>query len=424
VGTYNKQPVQEFELLKQEPSSAPGGSLPSYPGSDGESVEVDSPRLEGWSRELQVLKRICCTWLNTLMVFVPLGLAAPRLGWNGFYVFFLNFFAIIPLANLIHASIEAVANNAGHKVGGLLDAFMGKVVEQIMCVQCLRKGYYRVLQGNLMGSLHWNLLLVLGMAIFAAGVIRRDQAFSNKGAAAQMSCQVVASISIALPTMYRSIVGTSDEMVLYISRISAFIIMLIYFVFLWFHLVTHAELFDDDLQQQSVQVSSTKLPVPPVKLSWPSSILLMCGSISVVWMCSEHLVNNIQVVSENFGVPKAFIGCTLLPLIGNTAEHIEAVTWAVRGSMDMAISIAVGSATQIALFVVPGAVLWGWWMDEPMNLNFRNFDATVMMLSTFLVSQVLQHGNTVWLHGAMLMTTYMLIAIISWFLPEEALTAH
>ena len=35
--------------------------------------------------------------------------------------------------------------------------------------------------------------------------------------------------------------------------------------------------------------------------------------------------------------------------------------------------------------------------------------------------KVLQHGNTQWLHGAMLMTTYLLIAIISWFIPEEAI---
>jgi len=62
--------------------------------------------------------------------------------------------------------------------------------------------------------------------------------------------------------------------------------------------------------------------------------------------------------------------------------------------------------------------MFGWIYDQPMNLAFRNFDTACQMLSVFLVSQVLQHGNTNWLHGAMLMTTYLLIATITWFIPE------
>lgn len=90
--------------------------------------------------------------------------------------------------------------------------------------------------------------------------------------------------------------------------------------------------------------------------------------------------------------------------------------------LDLAIGVSVGSSTQIALFVVPVAVLSGWYFDTPMSLNFRLFDMACQMLSAswieprrarerltevFLVSQVTQHGNTNWLHGAMLVTTYV-----------------
>lgn len=135
--------------------------------------------------------------------------------------------------------------------------------------------------------------------------------------------------------------------------------------------------------------------------------------------CSENLVDSIEGVSTKFGLPKAFIGVILLPIVGNAAEHATAVTSAYRGKLDLAIGVSVGSSTQIALFVVPVAVLSGWYFGTPMSLNFRLFDMACQMLSVFLVSQVTQHGNTNWLHGAMLVTTYVLIAIMTWFIPER-----
>merc|ERR1719464_1761438 len=158
---------------------------------------------------------------------------------------------------------------------------------------------------------------------------------------------------------------------------------------------------------------------PEPELSVWSSVVLLFFVTLVVAACSECLVDSIEDVSENFGLPKAFIGVILLPIVGNAAEHATAVTCAMKGMMDLALGVAVGSSTQIALFVVPCAVLWGWAFDEDMTLSFRSFDTACQMLSVFLVSQVLQHGNTNWLHGLMLMVTYFLIAVITWFIPEE-----
>eukprot|EP00932_Pfiesteria_piscicida_P003031 SRR837773.12947.p1 GENE.SRR837773.12947~~SRR837773.12947.p1 ORF type:complete len:182 (-),score=24.78 SRR837773.12947:38-583(-) len=178
--------------------------------------------------------------------------------------------------------------------------------------------------------------------------------------------------------------------------------------FLYFQLKTHADLFADEGGEED--------PVDELSLPW--STLLLASCTLVVAACSEALVDSIEDVSENYGLPKAFIGVILLPIVGNAAEHATAVTCAYKGMMDLALGVAVGSSTQIALFVVPCAVMFGWIFDQPMNLAFRNFDTACQMLSVFLVSQVLMHGNTNWLHGAMLMTTYILIAVITWFIPE------
>merc|ERR1712146_717961 len=131
------------------------------------------------------------------------------------------------------------------------------------------------------------------------------------------------------------------------------------------------------------------------------STVLLLACTYVVYIASECLVDSIEDVSNNYNISKAFIGVILLPIAGNAAEHSTAVTAAYKGMMDLALGVAVGSSTQIALFVVPCAVMFGWVFDNPMTLDFRNFDTTCQMLSVFLVSQVLQHGNTNWLHGAM-----------------------
>eukprot|EP00929_Paragymnodinium_shiwhaense_P031950 TRINITY_DN17796_c0_g1_i1.p1 TRINITY_DN17796_c0_g1~~TRINITY_DN17796_c0_g1_i1.p1 ORF type:complete len:486 (+),score=136.38 TRINITY_DN17796_c0_g1_i1:159-1616(+) len=389
-------------------------------------------------KDLRCCLAILRSPLMIMLVFVPTGLCAKSMGLSVAWIFSLNFLAIMPLASLLGASTEALAEHTGQLIGGLLNATFGNAVEMIMCVQAVRAGLVRVVQGNLLGSILSNLLLVLGMSLFSSGVIRKDQTFNAAGASANMSCQILASISIVMPTMYKNVTGANPHNTLMISRICSLFTMIVYFMFLFFQLGTHADLFEDsaeaetkaeDAEEAEAGTSSQPIKKEPTQHQEPeeeeevmtpfSATILLAASTIVVAMCSEYLVDSIEDVSDSCGVPKAFIGVILLPIVGNAAEHATAVTSAMKGLMDLALGVAVGSSTQIALFVVPCSVIFGWVYDKPMSLDFRNFDATCMMLSVFLTSQVLQHGHSNWLHGAMLMCTYSLIAIISWFIPED-----
>merc|ERR1719199_1506424 len=183
-------------------------------------------------------------------------------------------------------------------------------------------------------------------------------------------------------------------------------LMTVYGMFLFFMLKTHADLFADEGEEEH----------DDDELSPSLSVLLLLAATLVVFFCSECLVDSIDEVSKDYGLSKDFIGVILLPIVGNAAEHATAVTCAYKGMMDLALGVAVGSSTQIALFVVPCAVIAGYFFDQPMNLNFTVFDTTCQMLTVFLVSQVLQHGSTNWLHGAMLMTVYTFIAVMTLYM--------
>merc|ERR1740130_356024 len=161
-----------------------------------------------------------------------------------------------------------------------------------------------------------------------------------------------------------------------ISRICSVFLMAVYAMFLFFMLKTHADLFADDDEHEEEEDG----------LSPFFSCVLLFLTTYVVFLCSECLVDSIEDVSIDYGLSKAFIGVIMLPIVGNAAEHSTAVTCAYKGMMDLALGVAVGSSTQIALFVVPCAVMFGWVYDQPMDLNFSIFEMVCMMLAVFLVS--------------------------------------
>jgi len=253
------------------------------------------------------------------------------------------------------------------------------------------------------------LLLVLGMSIFASGMARKSQKFNRHGAASNMTCQLVASISVCLPTCFAAVTNHESGSVVMISRMCSIFLMGVYGMFLFFLLKTHTELFADEGEEEEEEDAILS----------PAASTCMLGLVTViVFLCSECLVESIEGVSEAYGLSKAFIGVILLPIVGNAAEHATAVTCGYKGMMDLALGVAVGSSTQIALFVVPCAVMCGWYYDEPMDLDFSVFDTTCQILTVFLVAQVLTHGETNWLHGSMLMVVYVFIATQTLFILE------
>lgn len=379
-----------------------------------EESSARSPHSERRSlgQDCQGLRLIFCHQLNVLLVCVPLGIASSWLEWSSAWRFGLNFAAIVPLAGILGAATENLALHTGQILGGLLNATFGNAVEMIVTVQAITANELNVVQGSLLGSILSNLLLVLGMSFFAAGLYSEEQVFNAMGASASSSCLLLGAIGLALPTIYNHWPGPSAEDVLMISRASSLVVMCIYLLFLIFQLKTHAHLFDGDEAEDDDEEEDEP------ELSACSALVLLLLVTCTIALNSEYLVQSIEGMTSTYGVPKAFIGVILLPIVGNAAEHTTAVTVAMKGKMDLSISVAVGSSTQVAVFVVPFAVLVGWLVDKPLTLDFRIFDATVLLMSVFLVSSVLHDGCSNWLEGAMLVATYILIAMICWYIPE------
>ena len=155
-------------------------------------------------------------------------------------------------------------------------------------------------------------------------------------------------------------------------------------------------------------------------ISRTSAVVLLLVSTALVAVCAEFLVSSINYLVDNTSVSEEFIGLIVLPIVGNAAEHVTAVTVASKNKMDLAIGVAVGSSIQIALFVTPVIVLLGWALAKDMSLYFSLFETVSLFVSAFIVNFLVLDGRSNYLEGALLIAAYTIIAVAAFFYPDSS----
>lgn len=96
----------------------------------------------------------------------------------------------------------------------------------------------------------------------------------------------------------------------------------------------------------------------------------------------------------------------------SAAEHVSAVTFAMKNKMNLSINIAISSSLQIGLFVTPVLVIAGWIFGQPMTLFFENFETVILFASVLIVNYLIQDGVSNWLEGTLLLVCYPLLFYI------------
>lgn len=175
------------------------------------------------------------------------------------------------------------------------------------------------------------------------------------------------------------------------------------------------------LPSKSVQVAGDNGEVDEKKhLSQTAAVVLLLISTGLVAACAEFLVDSIDYIVSETGVSQTFIGLIILPIVGNAAEHVTAVTVASKNKMDLAINVSIGSSLQIALFVTPLVVLLGWCLDREMTLYFSLFETVSLFVSAFIVNFLVLDGRSNYLEGSLLIAAYIIIAVMAFFYPSCA----
>lgn len=251
--------------------------------------------------------------VSIFLLLIPFAFMARYMAWGDTWVFWLNFFVMIPLASILGDFTEEVAAHTNQVIGGLVNATFGNAVEVVVAIQALLANQIRVVQASMIGSIFSNLLLVLGCCFFFGGIKHPEQSFNGTAATANMTLLLLSSMAFVLPTPFAEYYEISDEHVLMISRTAAIFLMTMYAQLLLFQLKTHSFLFDEEGDE-----------APEMPLSVATLGLLLTTLLITVF--SDMLVESIDGFTESSGISPTFVGLIILPIVGNAVEHITAVT--------------------------------------------------------------------------------------------------
>jgi len=442
-----EEPGNSFEAGKPLLEARHGDSTLHSTSSLATSVKL----IEGPSN-LEGLYTILAHPMCSLLVCVPLGITSSVMEWGDGWSFWLNFLALIPLAKILgDATEELAAYIQNDTISGLLNASFGNAVEMIVAVQALRANLMQVVKLSLLGSVLSNILLVLGCAFFLGGLspsgtnrgkfhsqlmesregqrrygIEKEQKFATKSALLSMAMLLFSCMSFALPTIFSTCIKAEERIVLAVSRKGAWLVLSAYAAFLIFQLLTHRRTLamDEDLpvpveENPGPEMGEEEEEEEDASISPWCSISLMAACSVVTAFNSEALVNVINGVVHNAGIPESFISVILLPIAGNACEHASAVRFAMNDRPGLAIGISVGSATQVALLVVPFSVIAGSLMNKNLDLDFGALNCSVVTFSVMVVTTLLFDGRSNWMKGYLLMVLYGFIAMLYWYLPTN-----
>ena len=357
--------------------------------------------------------------LALLYIFIPIALAIRffHIGGeqNGLFLFIASALAIVPLAKLLGTATEELAVRTGPGIGGLLNATFGNATELIIAFFALQRGLTEIVKASITGSIIGNILFVLGLAVFLGGIRRERQKFNRVAASASASQMTLAAIGLIIPAMFvlttpqfRNFTEeqlNQNSLVETLSLAVAAILLLAYVAQLLFSLRTHKHLFgSEDENDMHGHVWSVR-----------HSVIVLAIAAIAVGVISELLVEGVEYLTEEFGMSKLFVGVILVAIIGNAAEHLSAVTVAMKDKMDLAVNIATGSTLQIALFVAPVLVFAGFLIGQPMSLVFTMFELAAIGAAVLIVNLIAQDGETNWFEGLQLLAAYAILGIAFFF---------
>ncbi|KAG6744236.1 hypothetical protein POTOM_052949 [Populus tomentosa] len=352
------------------------------------------------------------TKLTVLFPAIPLAIAADCYGFGRPWVFALSLLGLTPLAERVSFLTEQISYYTGPTVGGLLNATCGNATELIIAIFALWQHKIQVVKYSLLGSILSNLLLVLGTSLFCGGIanLGKEQKYDRRQADVNALLLLLALLCHMLPLLFRmsaASVTLTEVPTLQLSRVSSIIMLLAYVTYIIFQLVTHRQLFE--AQEESVEDGDDVLSEETPVIGFWSGIVWLVGMTAVIALLSEYVVGTIEDASESWGLSVSFISIILLPIVGNAAEHAGAVIFAFKNKLDISLGVALGSATQIAMFVVPLCVIVAWILGIEMDLNFNLLETGALTLSIITTAFTLQDGTSHYLKGLALLLCYVVI---------------
>jgi Ca2+:H+ antiporter len=348
--------------------------------------------------------------LYVLFLAFPLAVIAETAGWGAPWVFGLSAAGVVPLAGILGEATESLAEHTGPKIGGLINASLGNAAELIITLFAINRGLLELVKASITGSIIGNLLFVLGLSIVVGGAKNGIQHFDRRHTINNTILLAIALVGLVTPSLFSH--STADGIPQKVEGLSlsvAAVMIVLYGLGILFSIRAKTT--------EGIGLPDDNAVEPSAKWSIGQSLLVLAlATGGIVWL-SELLVGSVEAVVAGTGLSEFFLGIILVPIIGNIAEHLVAVTAAIKNKMVLSVEIAVSSSLQIALFVSPVLVFVSLLMGHPLTLVFNPFELAALGAAVLICYFVSADGESNWLEGAALLAVYAIFGLAFFIFP-------
>jgi Ca2+:H+ antiporter len=292
----------------------------------------------------------------------------------------------------------------------LLNATLGNLTELVIALAALRAGQYMLVKASIAGAIVTNTLFMLGASFLLGGLKHHVQEYSRVGARFQATLLFLATIALLVPSAIAQADRASGAVTHNLSLGLAVLLIVTYGLGLFFSLKTHREFFGGAERDEGGEAP------------WPLGLALatLAGVTVLVALVSEVFVESVQKAAEALGMTPAFVGFIVVALVGGAAEMASAFSGARKNRLDLSVGIALGSASQIALFVAPVLVLLSYVLGPaPMSLEFWPGAVAMILVAMLTAALVTNSGRSAWFVGVLLLMVYAIFAMTLYLLPPQ-----
>ena len=375
--------------------------------------------------------------VNILWPFVPLAIILHYLpGKHSIsldkWIFATAYLGMVPAANMLGFAGQELARKLPKVSGILIETALGSVVEIVLFIILIAKhrdprpgddessaeegNLIPVIQAAILGSILTNLLLCLGLCFFFGGMRQDKQTFHGVISEVGSGLLLVAGFGLLIPSAFYSAlkgeVSTRkftlqklQDDVLKMSQATSVILILSFIVYLIFCARSQHSIFDAILEADELRDADHAYDAAKEKLTFTECVVAIVASLAFVTLLADFLVERIEVIVHDGGVPDQFLGLILLPLVEKAAEHLTAIDEAWDGQANFALYHCLGPSIQTALFNGPLVVVIGWFMGKRMDLNFEIFMIVLLVLSVLVVGNFLRDKESNYLEGVLLVVS-------------------
>lgn len=332
-------------------------------------------------------------------------------------VFVASAVALAGLAALVGEATDQLGQRLGAGATGVLQSALGNLPELFISIFALQAGLVGVVKGALIGSILANALLVLGLAFFFGGLRNGPQRFGAGQTRMMATLLVLAIGAIAIPTLATEPGAPDAGHATELSLVVSIVLLVVFGASIPSSIRSRAV---GDSQPMPSSATAVGALGPGAERTWPLALALVMLAIAGIGaaVVSDWFVESLRPAMAALAMSEEFVGLVVVAIAGNAVENVVGIQTAMRNEADLAISLIVNSALQVALALVPVLVILSLWVGPtPLTLVVSPLLIAALAFGGILTALVVNDGESTWLEGLALVGLYAIIAASVWWGP-------